>query len=57
MFIKWMLVLAVMKLGVFLSEGYKPLTSWALLVAASGLIALIGIMIEEECYWRKRAQR
>ena len=56
LWINWLVVAGLMKLGHYLMDGYKPLTALALLVAVSGLIAAIIITVEEEYGKRKMRQ-
>jgi len=53
LWINWLAIAGLMKLGHYLMDGYKPLTAFALLIAASGLIAAIIVTFGEE-YGRKK---
>jgi len=48
LWLKWIIIAALMAGGHYLMDGYKTLTAVALLVAVSGVIAAIIVTIEEE---------
>jgi len=56
LWIHWLVIAGLMKLGHYLMDGYKPLTAWALLVAAGAIISAIWITIEEE-YEKRRLRQ
>ena len=56
LWVNWLIIAGLMKLGHYLMNGYKPLTAFALLVAISGLIAALLITVEEE-YEKRRLRQ